>query len=76
MALVTRRTWPLIQTLNRIGIVVAAIALIAADAMHRDPCEGLKIGNDRTERVTVVWIAMQRLGVQHELPAFGPNRSS
>src|ERR1700756_3776596 len=54
-----------------IGIVVAAISLVAVDATHRDTGEGLKIGDDGTERVTVVWIAMQRLGVQHELPALG-----
>jgi len=57
--------------LEPIGIVVAAISLVAVDATHRDTGEGLKIGDDGTERVTVVWIAMQRLGVQHELPALG-----
>ena len=57
--------------LEPIGIVVAAIALIAVDAMHRDPGEVLKIGDDRTERVAVIRVAVQRLGVQHELAALG-----
>src|ERR1700719_3751067 len=57
--------------LEPFGIVVAAIALVAMDAAHRNACEFFKIGDDRTERVAVVWIAMQRLGVQHELPPLG-----
>ena len=45
MALVTRRTWPLIQTLN--------------------------IGDDGAESVAIIWVAVQRLGMKHELPALG-----
>jgi hypothetical protein len=41
------------------------------DATHRDTGEVLKTGYNGTERVTVVWIAMQRLGVQRELAVLG-----
>ena len=54
-----------------IGIVVAAIALVAVDAAHRHTCEFFQIGDDGTERVAVIRVAVQRLGVQHELPALG-----
>src|SRR6202521_5055187 len=57
--------------LEPFGIVVAAIALVAMDAAHRNACEFFKIGDDRPERVAVVLMAMQRLGVKHELPALG-----
>src|SRR6476646_3122551 len=67
MALVTRRTWPLIQTLNRL----AAVALVAVDAAHCDTCELFEIGDDGTERVAVIGIAVPGLGMQHELPALG-----
>ena len=67
----TRRTWPLIQTLNRSGIGMAAIALVAMDATHCDTCEPFETGDDGTERVAVIGVTVQRLGVQHELPALG-----
>ena len=54
-----------------VGIVVAAIALVTMDAVHRDTCELFEIGDDGTERVAVIGVAVQRLGVQHELPALG-----
>ena len=54
-----------------VGIAVTAIALVAMDAAHRGTCELFKIGDDGTERMAVIRVAMQRLGVQHELPAFG-----
>src|ERR1700676_4555728 len=57
--------------LEPIGIVVAAIALVAVDAAHRNTCELFKIGDDGTERVAVIRISVQGLGVQHELPALG-----
>jgi len=57
--------------LEPIGIVVAAIALVAMDAAHRSTCELFKVGDDGTEGVAVIRIAVQRLGVQHELPALG-----
>ena len=57
--------------LEPIGIVVAAIALVAVDAAHRNTCELFKIGDDGTERVAVIRVAVQGLGMQHELPALG-----
>ena len=57
--------------LEPVGIVVAAVALVAVDAAHCDPCELFEIGDDGTERVAVLGIAVQGLGMQHELPAFG-----
>ena len=54
-----------------VGIVVAAIALVAVDAADSNTCELFEISDDGTERVAVVRIAMQRLGMQHELSAFG-----
>jgi hypothetical protein len=50
---------------------VAAIALVAVDAAHRNTCELFKIGDDGTERVAIIRVAVQSLGVQHELPAPG-----
>ena len=50
---------------------MAAIALVAVDAARRNTCELFEIGDDGTERVAVIGIAVQRLGMQHELPAFG-----
>src|SRR5438045_5465531 len=57
--------------LEPVGIVVAAIALVAMDAAHCDTCELFEIGNRRTERVAVIRISVQGFGMQHELPAFG-----
>src|SRR5262245_65146526 len=57
--------------LEPIRIVVAAIALVAMDATDRDTCEPFEIGDDRTESMAVVRVAVQSLGVQHELPALG-----
>ena len=54
-----------------VGIVVAAIALVAVDAADSNTCELFEISDDGTERVADVRIAMQRLGMQHELSAFG-----
>src|SRR5277367_755029 len=55
--------------LESIGIVVAAIALVAVDAAHGNTGELFEIGDDRSERVAVIRVAVQRLGVQHELAA-------
>jgi len=41
------------------------------DAAHYGTCELFEIGDDGTERVAVIWIAVQRFGMQHELAAFG-----
>ena len=54
-----------------VGIVVAAIALVAVDAADSNACELFEISDGGTECVTVVRIAVQRLGMQHELSAFG-----
>jgi hypothetical protein len=57
-----------------VGIVVAAIALVAmdaADSNNSNTCELFEINDDGTERVAVVRIAMQRLGLHHELSALG-----
>jgi hypothetical protein len=40
------------------------------DAAGLDPDQHLQLGNDRPQSVAVKGIAVQRLGVQHELPAF------
>src|SRR2546429_6570165 len=57
--------------LEPVRIVVAAIALVAVDAADRDTCKLFEIGDDGAESVAIIWVAVQRLGVQHELPAFG-----
>ena len=57
--------------LEPVGIVVAAITLVAVDSACCDTCELFEIGDDGTEGVAVVGIAVQGLGMQHELPAFG-----
>ena len=71
MAAVTRRTWPEIQTRNLSGMIVAAIALVDVDAPGLDAGQPFEIGDDRPEGVAVKGVAVQRLGVQHELAAFG-----
>src|SRR6478735_5392968 len=45
--------------LEPVGIVVAAIALVAVDAARCDTCELFEIGDDGTERVAVIGIALQ-----------------
>ena len=50
---------------------MAAIALVAMDAAHRDTRGAFETGDDATERVAVIGVTVQRLGVQHELPALG-----
>jgi hypothetical protein len=57
--------------LEPIGIIVAAVALVAVDAAHGDTCELFEIGDDGTKRMAVIRVAVQWLGVQHELPAVG-----
>jgi hypothetical protein len=71
MALVTRRTWPLIQTRDLLGWLWAAIALIDVDAAGLDAGKLLHVGHHRPERVAVERIAVESPGMQHELPAFG-----
>jgi hypothetical protein len=50
---------------------VAAIAFVAVDAAYGDTRQFFEIGDDGTEDVAVIRVAVQRLGVQHELPALG-----
>jgi hypothetical protein len=50
---------------------VAAVALVAVDAARFNTCELFEVGDDGTERVAVIGIAVQGLGMQYELPAFG-----
>src|SRR5258708_31628730 len=57
--------------LEPVGIVLAAIALVAVNAARCNTCELFEVGDDGTERVAVIGIAVQGLGMQHELPAFG-----
>jgi hypothetical protein len=52
-----------------VGMVVAAIAFIDMDAADLDAGEGLDAGDDGSERMAVVGIAVQRLGVEDELAA-------
>jgi hypothetical protein len=47
---------------------VAAIAFVAVDAAYGDTRQFFEIGDDGTEGVAVIRVAVQRLGVQHELP--------
>jgi hypothetical protein len=48
---------------------VAAIAVIDVNAA--DAGELFEIGDHRAKRVAVEWVAGERLGVEHELPALG-----
>jgi hypothetical protein len=68
--LVACRTWAADTNLETGPdiIVVIAIALVAVDG---NPCKLFEIGDDETECMTVVRIAVQCLGAQHELPGFG-----
>ena len=50
-------------------VVMAAIALVDMDAAGLDPGQLLQFGDDRPQGVAVERVAMQRLGVQHELAA-------
>ena len=71
---VTRRTWPVIQTRNLCAVVVAAIAFVDMDAAGLDPGQLFELGDHRTQGVAVKRVAVQRLGVQHKLAAFGLGR--
>ena len=51
-------------------VIVAAIALVDMDAAGFDPGQLLQLGDDRPQRVAVERIAVQRLGMEHELTAF------
>ena len=51
-------------------------ALVAVDAADRDICKLFEIGDDGAESVAIIWVAVQRLGVKHELPALGRDDQS
>src|SRR5207244_3629866 len=55
-------------------VIVAAIALVDVDAAGLDAGLPLELGDDRAQRVAVERVAVQRLGMQHELAAFGFGR--
>ena len=54
-----------------VRMVVAAIALIDVGTARLDASELLHVGNHRTKRVAVERIAVEGLGMQHEVAAFG-----
>jgi hypothetical protein len=53
---------------------MATIALVDVNASRADAGEALPVGDHRAERMAVEGIAVQRLGVEHELAALGPGR--
>src|ERR1700704_3911325 len=67
---VTPRTWPLIHT-ELLFVIVTSVSLVDMDAASLDAGLLLQFGDDRSQRMAVKRVAMQRLGVQHELAAFG-----
>jgi hypothetical protein len=52
-------------------MVVVAIAFVDMDAVDLDTGELYEVSDDGAKRVAVEGIAVQGLGVQHELPALG-----
>ena len=54
-----------------VRVIVAAITLVDVDAAGLDAGELLQIGDDGTEGMAIIRIAMQRLGVEDELATFG-----
>ena len=50
---------------------MTAVALVAVDAADRDTSELFEIGDDGSEGVAIIGVAVQCFGMQHELPAFG-----
>jgi hypothetical protein len=73
MEAVTRRTCPEIQTLNRCGVVVAAIPFVDVDAASFHAGELLHVGDHGAKRVPVEGIAMQgrALAWSTNCPPFG-----
>src|SRR5262249_42513841 len=55
--------------LEAVRIVVTAISLVAVDSVDRNACELFEIGDDGTERMAIIRVAVQRLGMQYELSA-------
>jgi len=54
-----------------VWVVVAAIALVDVDAPGLDAGHRLHVFDHRSERMAVEGVAVQRLGVEHELTALG-----
>ena len=54
-----------------VRMVVASITLVEVDAAGLDAGELLHLGNDGAECMAVVRVAVQRLGMEHELAALG-----
>src|SRR5207237_10073865 len=52
-------------------VIVTAVPLVDMDAAGLDAGLLLQFGDDRSQRMAVKRVSMQRLGVQHELAAFG-----
>src|SRR5882724_1814811 len=52
-----------------VGVVVAAVSFVDMDAASLHAGELLPVGDHGAERVPVEGIAVQRLGVEHELSA-------
>jgi len=57
-----------------VRVIVTAVALVDVDPPDLDPGVLLDVGDRTTERMTVKQIAVQRLGVQHELTALGAGK--
>ena len=51
--------------------VVAAVTFVDVNAAGLDPGQRLQLGDDRPQSVAIKQIAVQGLGVQHKLAAFG-----
>ncbi len=54
-----------------VGMFVAAIALVDMDAAGLDTREPFQVLDHRLERVAIIGVAVQRLGVERELAALG-----
>ena len=54
-----------------VGMAITAITLVDVDAAGLDAGELLQIGDDGTEGMAIIRIAMQRLSVEDELATLG-----
>ena len=57
--------------LEAVGIVVTATALVDVDAVDRRASKFFEIGDNGAAPVAIIGVAVQHLGMQHELPALG-----
>lgn len=67
----TQRTCHEIQTLSRLAWSVAKVPFVAVDAPSLHTGELLHVVDHRAEGVPIGGIAMQCLGMEHELSPFG-----